>query len=525
MSDDRKTPSTLNRRELLIAAGGGVLATGLGGLLGPQAFAATSMPRTGGHARFGIGSGSTSDTLDPATFASTYMQLVGLALRNCLTEMDDGKLVPSLATSWEASPDARQWTFKLRKGVTFHSGKTMTSKDVVASIRHHMGKNSKSGAKPLVANITAIEAPDAHTVVFKLQSGNADWPYLMADYHLEIMPAKGDGVDWQSGDGTGGYKLEHYEPGVRTTLSRYPGYFKIPHRAHFESVTVLSIKDVAARTSALTTGQIDIMNRADLKTVGLLQRRAGIKLFNVTGSQQYTIPMMVNTPPFDDNNVRMALKLAVPREAMVQKILYGYGKVGNDNPITPATTFYADLPQRHYDPDRARHYLKKAGHSRLRVDLRAADAAFAGAVEAAVLYSAEAAKAGLDIHVIRVPNDGYWSNVWNKKPFVMCYWGGRPTADWMFTVEFAKNAPWNDTRWDDPKFQKLLVEARAELNEAKRREMYREMQEIIRDQGGDIVAMLANYVGAFRSKVHHPPKIGNSLDLDDMRAVERWWFA
>src|SRR5690606_6346253 len=117
--------------------------------------------------------------------------------------------------------------------------------------------------------------------------------------------------------------------------------------------------------------------------------------------------------------------------------------------------------QRQYDPDKAKFHLKKAGMETLTVDLSAAEAAYVGAVDAAVLYREHAAKAGIDINVVREPSDGYWSNVWMKKPFVQCYWGGRPTADWMFTQAYAADANWNDTFWKHQRFNELLVQARA----------------------------------------------------------------
>jgi peptide/nickel transport system substrate-binding protein len=125
---------------------------------------------------------------------------------------------------------------------------------------------------------------------------------------------------------------------------------------------------------------------------------------------------------------------------------------------------------------------------------------------------------------VREPNDGYWSDVWMKKPFCAVYWGGRPTEDWMFSIEYAADAKWNDAYWKHERFNKLLKLARAELDEKKRREMYVEMQHIVRDQGGVVVPMFANYVMGLTEKVQHG-KMGANWDLDGLRSVERWWFA
>jgi peptide/nickel transport system substrate-binding protein len=491
--------------------------------IGHIAQAAT--PKKGGTLRLGIGHGSTTDTLDPATYENLYVQVVGGATHNKLTEIgNSGDLVSELAESWEPSADAVQWRFKLRQGVEFHNGKTLEADDVIASFNHHRGEDSKSAAKPIVDPIEEITADGKDTVVFTMKTGNADFPFIVSDYHLAVMPSADGKVDATAGIGAGGYTIKDFDPGVRTAVKRFANYWK-SDRAHFDEAELLSIVDVAARTNALTTGEIDAMDRVDIKTAHLLARKPGVKIVETSGTAHYTFAMRCDTPPFDDNNVRLALKHALDREAMLQTVLRGHGVLGNDHPIGRSNRFHADeLPQRAYDPDKAKFYLKQAGLSSLKVDLSAADAAFAGAVDAAVLYKEHASKAGIDINVVREPNDGYWSNVWMKKPWSAVYWGGRPTEDWMLSTAYASGAPWNDSFWEHERFNKLLIEARAELDEAKRRAMYVEMQTIVSDEGGVVVPMFNNYVMALSDKVAHE-EMGANWAFDGFRAVERWWFA
>ena len=111
-----------------------------------------------------------------------------------------------------------------------------------------------------------------------------------------------------------------------------------------------------------------------------------------------------------------------------------------------------------------------------------------------------------------------------KKSFTAVYWSGRPTPDWMFTLAYSEGSNWNDAYWKHERFNKLLIEARAELDQAKRRAMYFEMQTIVRDEGGVVVPMFNNYVMALSTKVAHE-KMGGNWSLDGFRAVERWWFA
>jgi len=491
-------------------------------ILSSPSFAA--MPKQGGHFKIGMGQGSTTDSLDPATTLHTGTQIVNHAVYNYLTEVSNtGDLVGELAASWEASPDAKVWNMKLQKGVTFHNGKSFGPEDVIASINHHRGKDSKSAAKPIVDPITDISADGTDGVKFTLSGGNADFPFLMSDYHLAILPSKDGKIDATGGIGSGAFVLEKFDPGVKITMKRNPNYWK-SGKGHFDSAEILVIADVAARTNALTTGATMAMDRCDLKTVHLLKRNKSITVTKNTGTQHYTLPMNAGRAPFDDVHVRLALKYAINREALVKTVLRGYGAVGNDHPIGASQLYFnKDLEQRIYDPDKAKFHLKKAGMSSLDVTLSSSDAAFAGAVDTAVLYKEHAAKAGINITVNRVPADGYWSNVWMKDPWSMSYWGGRPTEDWMFSQAYAAGAEWNESFWNNERFNKLLLEARAELDSAKRREMYGEMQKLVRDDGASVIPMFASYVGALAKNVGHD-KMGANWDMDGLRCMERWWL-
>jgi peptide/nickel transport system substrate-binding protein len=515
--------NSLSRRILLKAAaaaavGGAATSLGLG-------MAHASTPKRGGTLRIGLGHGNSTDSFDPATFIGGFMQAFSFARYNCLTEIAaDGTLVAELAESWEPSADAKQWVFNLRKSVEFQNGKTMDADDVIASINHHRGPDSKSAMKPVVDQIVEIRKDGPNRVILTLENGNADFAYTLSDYHMVIAPAEGESIDWKSGIGTGGYKVDNFAPGIRASLSRHPNYWK-DNAAYFDKVEILAIADANARISALLGGQVDVIDRIPFATASRVKGLPNVNLVEVTGSQHYSFAMNTQAAPFDNNDVRLALKYAIDREKLVQNILSGHGRVANDNPIGPAYRYEATgLEQRTYDPDRARSLLKKAGHEDLTVELSAADAAFAGAVDAATLFREAAAAAGITINVKREPNDGYWSDVWMKKPFSAVFWRGRPTEDWMFSTVYVAKAPWNDTFWENERFTSIVNEARTELDEARRRTLYAEAQELIRDDGGAIIPMFANYLSATSTKVAHPERLAASDDLDGMRLTERWWF-
>ncbi len=515
----------ISRREFIQSASILGLAT-----VAPAVFnSALAAPKKGGVFRVGISAGSVTETLDPGLITSLFGQVMMRGgTRNCLTRYTNtNEIVGDLAESWEASPDAAVWTFKLRKGVEFHNGKTLDANDVVASINHHVAEGTTSAAKAIVEPIKSVKADGKNTVVFTLNGGNADFPVTVYDYHVQIMPANADGTaDWQSGTGTGAYIMDSYEPGVRAHLTKNPNYWD-DSRGHFDEVEMITIADVVARTNALTTGAIDAMDRCDLKTVHLLERDSNVKVVEVTGTGHRTFPMFTDTAPFDNNHVRMALKHAIDREALVKTILKGHGAVGNDHPIAPANRYHnKDLPQRAYDPDKAKWHLQQASLSSLDVDLSVSDAAYAGAIDAGTLYKEHAAAAGININLIREPADGYWSNVWLKKPFVACYWSGRPTEDQMFSTAYASGAAWNDTHFEHARFNQLLEQARGELNDDTRRSMYYEMQQITRDEGGVIVPVFNNFINAISAKVQFPQDgWASDHDFDGFMGIQNWWFA
>lgn len=486
--------------------------------------AARAEPKKGGVFKLAVGHGQTTDVLDPSTWSNGFTFGLGKSLTGApLVQVNQkNEAVPHLAESFEPADGAKKWIFKLRKGVTFHNGKTVTSDDIVATFNYHIGPESKSPAKAVLASVAGVKADGPETVIFELSGGNADFPYLVTDYHLAMYPATDGKISWEKGESAGPYKLTSFEPGVKLAAERNPDYFGT---TWFDGIELLSIVDVAARTNALLSGEVHCMDRVDLKTIEQLKMAPDLEILNVEGFAHYTAPMHCNVAPFDNVDVRLAIKHAINRQELVDKILLGYGSPGNDNPIAKTMRFAVNPQPAHaYDPEKAKFHLKKAGMESLAVDFSTSNAAFAGAVDAALLMTESAKAAGISINVIREPDDSYWDNVWLKKPWCMCYWGGRPVADMFMSVSLADGATWNDTNWKNARFNELLTAARAETDDKKRAEMYAECQQLVHDDGGQIVLMFNNYVGANNKVVAHG-ELNTDFDLDGGYIFERWWMA
>ena len=159
--------------------------------------------------------------------------------------------------------------------------------------------------------------------------------------------------------------------------------------------------------------------------------------------------------------------------------------------------------------------------------LHVSETPFAGATDAAVLVKAHAAKAGITIEVVKEPEDGYWSAVWNKKPLCTSRWSGRINDDVLLTLGYSDTgtkAGWNETRISNPRLNAIVAEARKEFDTGKRRALYSEAQRIIHDDGGSNIFAFADFLDATSRKLAFGELAGDWM-LDGCRASERWWFA
>lgn len=510
------SPKAITRRSLLRGAS----AVGASSLMlpfGVGAVAATA--RRGGSLRIAAGPGSVTDSYDPRGWTSLHAQLFAATRHNYLTEIAaDGQLTGEIAESWDTR-DGRTWLFRIRDGVTFHSGKPLDVGDVIASLDYHR-RTPGAVAAPLLASVTAMRA-DGRWLVIDLAAPNADFPLLLSDVHLPILPAQDGAIDPASSDGCGAYVVQSYTPGVTARLTRNPDFWK-PGRAHLDTVEIVAAQGAAA----LEQGLADVVFGLDRAGIAALTARPDVTVLAVSGTQHHAFGMDVRAAPFDDADIRRALKYAMPRAALVRDVLGGQGRIGNDHPIGPAHRYFdATLAQCPFDPDRARHHLKRAGHDRLALRLTLSDAAFAGAADAGAIVAKAAALAGIDITLNPVAALGYWTDHWRAAPFAASTWSGRLTEDWTFATGYGASAPWAEGHWAHPRFDGLLAAARATLDDRERAAIYAEMQAICASEGPVIIPAFADYIMAHDARVRRPEVIGNNAPLDGLRIAERWWMA
>lgn len=488
-----------SRRDLLrmFLAGGVSLAAG-STILGRAGAALAATPVRGGHLKAAGWSSSTSDTLDPATAKLSTDYVRCCALYNRLTFLpENGDVQMELADSIE-SPDAVVWTVKLKSGVTFHSGKTLSSADVVFSLNRHLDEATGSKVNSIAKQMVEIKAVDALTVQITLAAANADLPTILSLHHFMIV-AEGT-TDFSKGDGTGAFKLEVFEPGVRSVMQRNENYFK-PGGANLDSFEFFAISDDSARVNALLSGDIQLAASISPQAMRLIESQTGVDMVQSTSGNYTNLNMRLDMAPGDKADFIEGVKLLLDRETIQKSVLRGLAEIGNDQPIPPMSRYHnAELAPRAYDPEKAKALFEKAGLLGQTIPVVASEAATAS-VEMATVLQQSGAEIGMNFDVQRVPSDGYWDKYWLVAPIHFGNINPRPTPDILFSLLYGTEAPWNESQYKSPKFDAMLLEARGMQDFAKRKEIYDDMQVMVANEAGTAIPAYISNVDAKSSKL------------------------
>ena len=481
------------RRDVLkILMAGGMQATLAGGLAGFAMSAHAETPRRGGRIRVAGDTAAVTDTLDPAKQSNKTDYCRGTMLYNGLTALDSSLTPqPSLAESF-TTKDAKTWIFTLRKGVTFHDGKALTPADVVFSIMRHKDPATASKAKALADQIDSVKATGPNEVTIVLSAPNADLPVIVGTFHFHIV--KDGTTDFNAGIGTGPFKLKEFKPGVRSLAVRNDAYWK-PGKPYLDEIEFVGIGDESARVNALLSGGMDLVATVNPRSVERVKGTPGYAIFTTQSGAYSDLVMRKDMGPGANPDFVLGMKYLFDREQMKKTVALDHAVLANDQPIDPTNRFYfAGLPQRPFDLEKAKFHLKKSGVTG-KVPVVASPAALYS-VEIALVLQQTALAAGLNLDVKRMPADGYWSNHWLNSPVGFGNVNPRPSADVLLTQFFQSGATWNESRWKNPKFDQLLMASRAETNFDKRKQMYADMQTMIHLESGiGIPLFLANIDG------------------------------
>jgi len=466
---------------------------------GKQALAAT--PKKGGSVRMAANLHGPDDQLDPPRFTSSIDYVRGRATYNSLVQHNNDLTTRGeLAETIEPNADASEWTLKLRKGVVFHDGTPFTADDVIYSMNRHMGEDSTSVIKSVLASIQEWKKVNSHEVKCVLNTPNSDLPTLLGLYQTKIVKngTTGDGI------GTGPFVLDTFEPGVKSVHSRNENYWR--EGANLDLIEITAITDPVARVNALIAGDVQLINQVAPSAFRQIEEADNVTLLSTPAAVQLGICVLKNAEPGMNDDFVKGLQYIQDRERVVKRILKGKGTVANDTPISIAhgPDFCSELPQREFDPDKAKFHFEKSGYSS--AELYVAPVA-SGIEEVCLLAQANCAKIGFDLQLKKVPTDGYWGAVWMREPINVVTWNMRPTAQSQMAIQFGPGAEWNDTYWNNERMGVLLRAVLSEIDPAKRHEMMCEMQTLIHNGSGMVIPAFTNINDGIAANIMGMPTV------------------
>jgi peptide/nickel transport system substrate-binding protein len=452
----------ITRRRLLEYGAGAVGAAAVGGsLFASAADALAAQPKRGGTLRLAIGDTGSSDSLDPALQFTGIGLSSGAMVYDTLLETNSAwQLSPGLAQDWVVNKRGTVWTFKIRRGVEFHSGKTLTSADVAQQFRRVLNKKTGSGGRGLIGAVLApsgISTPDPYTIRFRLKQPDGFFGIKAAHYYTRVPEA--DTTDWINGSpGTGPFKAVRFKVGEGYRVERNENYWRsgLPY---LDAIDCVAMAEAATRQQAVLTGDVDLSSSIPVAAIPSFRKSTTAALFRVSESP-YTFDVDGSIKPYSDVRVQQAMKMLIDRKKALAIIVGGNGEVSADSMIPPSDPYYPkDLKPLPYDPEKAKSLLQQAGYPDGFKEKIWTTAAYPLLNEGAAFGKQAFEKGGIEIEIENVSSDRYLK-AFLHEPIVMDY-GLRQHPSVMFDLYYLSSSPQNLSRLKDTKIDKWIAEFKA----------------------------------------------------------------
>lgn len=436
-----------------------------------------------------VGSQPGNVNFDPALFAGAVPDILlqQQVYEKLVTLGQDFSVQPTLATEW-SSPDGRVWTFKLRRGVTFHNGEEFTSADVVYTMDRLRSKELGSPMAEVYSNIRSVEAPDKYTVVFVLKSVDAEFPASLTDYRTLMLcrkvkdPAK-------EAVGTGPFMLKSISAEDRAVLVRNPSYWGTDEEGnrlpYLDGIEFVYSPDVAGQVEGLQGGSLHWVGGLSAEQKQAVEANPSLKTIETATNYCFELQIRCDRGPGKDKRVRQALMAGTDRQAIVDLVAPGMAEPGNGTLVGPAYADYYLDESVPYDPAKAKALLAEAGYGDgLKVRLVAQTQDPVPAI--ATAWQAQMKEIGVDVEIQQVPVDVYYAEEgednWYQADFSIVDYGTRAAPITYFQLALASTAPWNYSRWKNAEFDQLVQQIKTELDPAKRAELYKQAQRLLQDE-------------------------------------------
>jgi len=420
------------------------------------------------------------DMLDPhKTTAYASFQVLENVYDTLVQPDENLEMEPALAESWETSEDQLTWTFKLRDGVTFHNGDELTADDVVYSYNRIMDEELANAYR--FEAVKSVKAVDARTVGIELKRPT---PNLLA----QIGGFKGMAIvhaeNVKSGDvgrepiGTGPFKMEEYVSGDSITLTANQDYWG--GAPELGSVRFTFVPEPSVALANVQSGEAHWTDNLPPQQVESLEGEGSMEVGRVPSNDYWYFATNQARKPFDDPRVRQALSWAIDREAITEAAKFGLATV-NQTAIPESSQWFHDYAPYDQDPDRARQLLQEAGAENLTLDMMVTNE-FPETIQAAQVMASQLEEVGVTMK-IRTEDFATWLDKQSQGDFdaFMLGWLGNIDPDDFYYSQHHSSGANNYQKYKNPEVGRLLDQARTEVDETRRTDLYNQAVETIVD--------------------------------------------
>ena len=467
--------------------------------------------KPGGTLKLGMSPGPSTE-IDPIKVADEG----GLGVMSQTGEFlawSDSKLQlqPRLAESWKPNSDGSVWTFKIRQGVKFHDGSTMTAEDVASSINALSDPKNGSNALSTFAGVLSkdsAKATDASTVQFELDAPNGNFPYMLGsdNYNAIIVPKDLSGAWEKTFPGTGPWKLERYTANSGVSYVKNPDYWDKTRIPKLDRQQVKFYPKEQAQVLALQSGDVDVLVHFSPTGGKALLNDPNVTVIELRASVHREIHLRNDKKPFDDKRVRQALALAVDRPALVNGLMAGKSDFGNDSPFAPVfPSTDKSVAQRKQDLEKAKALMQQAGVTSASATIDTWDGF--ELPDLAQLLQNDAAKIGLKLKPNVTPAGTYYGDaVFGKSPWLdstigITDYGHRGVPNVFLAAQLQSKGVWNAAHFKNETFDSLFKDYVAALDLNAQRGAAKKIQELLLDETPNLYTYFYYFLTGTRKNI------------------------